>query len=105
MENKWAILLILEFFAWSTTVFMFYARYRMQSSLWFKFASIILLLTGVIPQVLLGIVNYIATKEVDFFTLVIGLLIVYGVTIGKDHVKKLDAWAKQNFSKRTPESS
>ncbi|WP_378956144.1 hypothetical protein [Pelosinus sp. sgz500959] len=99
MENKWAILLILEFFAWSATMFMFYARYKMQSQFWFKVASMILVLTGVIPQVLLGVVNFVATKEIDLFTLVIVLLIVYGITIGKKHVQKLDVWAKKRFSR------
>jgi len=99
MENKWTLLLILEFFAWSATFFMFYARYKMQSQFWFKIASAILVLTGVIPQVLLGVVNFVATKEIDLFTLVIVLLIIYGLTIGKKHVKKLDSWAQKKFSR------
>jgi len=99
MGNKWAILLILEFFAWSATFFMFYARYKMQSQFWFKVASTILVLTGVIPQVLLGVVNFFATKEIDLFTLVIVLLIIYGLTIGKKHLKKLDVWAQKKFSR------
>ena len=105
MENKWAILLILELFAWSATVFMFYARYKMQSSLWFTFASAVLVCTGIIPQVLLGGLHYMETKEIDLFTLVIGLLIIYGLTIGKGHVKKVDAWAKMKFSPQDIENS
>jgi hypothetical protein len=99
MENKWTILLILEIFAWSATTFMFYARYKMQSQFWFNVASAILVLTGVVPQVLLGVVNFVVTKEFDVFTFVIVLLIVYGFTIGKKHVQKLDAWAQQKFSR------
>jgi len=99
MENKWAILLILEVFAWSATFFMLYARYKMQSPFWFKIASALLVLTGVIPQVFLGVVNFVATKEIDLFTIVIVLLIIYGLTIGKKHVKKLDSWAQKKFSR------
>ena len=99
MENKWAILFILEIFAWSATIFMFYARYKMQSQFWFKVASTILILTGVIPQVLLGVVNFVATKEIDLFTLVIVLLIIYGLTFGRQHVQKLDSWAQKNLSR------
>ncbi len=99
MENKWAILLILEIFAWSATIFMLYARYKMQSQFWFKVASVIFMLTGVIPQVLLGVINFVVTKEIDLFTLVIVLLIIYGVTIGKKHIQKLDAWAQEKFSR------
>ena len=95
MENKWLILLILEFFAWSLTFFMFYARYKMQSTFWFKTASMLFALTGIIPQVTLGIINYTLSQEIDLFTLVILFLIIYGLTIGKKHVKKLDSWAKQ----------
>lgn len=99
MENKWVILLTLEIFAWSATVFMFYARYKMQSQFWFKIASAILILTGVIPQVLLGVLNFAATKEIDLFTLVIVLLIIYGCTIGKKHIRKLDNWVQKKFSR------
>ena len=99
MENKWVILLTLEFFAWSATAFMFYARYKMQSQFWFKVASAILVLTGVIPQVLLGVLNFAATKEIDLFTLVIVLLIIYGCTIGKKHIQKLDDWVQKKFSR------
>lgn len=100
IENKWVILLVLEIFAWSATIFMFYARYRMKSPFWFKVASVILVFTGVIPQVLLGVINFAVTKEIDLFTLIIVLLIVYGCTIGKKHIQKLDVWAKERFSRK-----
>jgi hypothetical protein len=101
LENKWIILLTLEFFAWLMTFFMLYARYKMQSPFWFKTASILFALTGVIPQVSLGIVNFITTKELDLFTVTILLLIIYGLTIGKQQVQKLDSWAKKKFAKHT----
>lgn len=77
---------------------MFYARYKIKSNFWFKAASVILLFTGFIPQLLLGVINFIDKKEIDVFTLVLVLLIVYGCTIGKRHVQQLDAWAKAKFS-------
>ncbi|MEH7500683.1 hypothetical protein V7152_01390 [Neobacillus drentensis] len=49
---------------------------------------------------LMGIVNFIATKKVDLFTLIIVLLILYGFTIGNSHVKKLDKWAQMKFSNK-----
>lgn len=97
VENKWTILVSLEVLAWSSTFFMLYARYGLKSSFWFKIATVLFALTGVIPQVLMGIVNFIATKKVDLFTLIIVLLILYGFTIGKNHVKKLDTWAQRKF--------
>ncbi|MBI0580931.1 hypothetical protein IEC97_26810 [Neobacillus cucumis] len=100
LENKWVILVSLEVLAWSSTFFLLYARYGLQSRFWFKIATVLFALTGVIPQVLMGIINFIATRKIDLFTLIIVLLILYGFTLGKGHVKKLDAWAQAKFSKR-----
>lgn len=104
MEYKWIILFALEIVAWSVTVFMFYARYRMQSILWFKISTVLFAITGVIPQIILGIVNFAMTNEIDFFTIVILLLVVYGFTLGKKQVKKLDAWAQVKFSRKSDAS-
>lgn len=98
LENRWIVLFTLEIFAWSSTFFMLYARYKMQSSFWFKTASVLFALTGVIPQVSLGIVNLITKKELDLFSLAILLLIIYGLTIGKKQAKQLDSWAKDKFA-------
>jgi hypothetical protein len=100
VENKWTILVSLEILAWSSTFFLFYARYSLKSSFWFKAATVLFALTGVIPQVLMGIINFMTTKKIDVFTLMIVLLLLYGFTIGKKHVKKLDAWAQVKFSKK-----
>jgi hypothetical protein len=101
LENKWVILISLEVLAWLSTFFVLYARYKLKSSFWFKVATVLFALTGVIPQVLMGIINFISAKKVDLFTLIIILLILYGFTIGKKHVKKLDAWAQKKFSRQT----
>ncbi|HJV30976.1 MAG TPA: hypothetical protein VJ558_02195 [Bacillales bacterium] len=98
MEYKWVILLCLEVLAWSSTFFLLYARYRLKSDFWFKVATILFAITGVIPQVTIGIINFFVMKKVDLFTLIIVLLILYGFTIGKKHVKKMDSWAKKKFS-------
>ncbi|HJV16271.1 MAG TPA: hypothetical protein VJ546_02620, partial [Bacillales bacterium] len=78
--------------------FLLYARYRLKSDFWFKVATILFAITGVIPQVTMGIINFIVMKKVDLFTIIIVLLILYGFTIGKKHVKKMDSWAKKKFS-------
>ncbi len=100
VENKWVILVIFEVLAWCSTFFLLYARYGLKSSFWFKAATVLFALTGVIPQVIMGIVNFISTRKIDMFTLIIVLLILYGFTIGKSHVKKLDTWAQAKFSKQ-----
>ena len=101
LENKWIILLIMEVIAWLATLFMFYARYRMQSVLWFKIGTALFALTGVIPQVLLGIINFIVLQELDLFTIVIVLLILYGFTLGRKQIQRLDAWAQVKFSRQS----
>jgi hypothetical protein len=99
LENRWILLAGLEVLAWLATFFMLYARYGMKSTFWFRVGVMLLAITGVIPQVLMGIMNVIATREMDVFTLVIVLLILYGSTIGKKHVKRLDAWAQAKFAR------
>ncbi|GGH86659.1 hypothetical protein [Pullulanibacillus pueri] len=71
----------------------------MQSNFWFKIGTVLFFITGVIPQVTMGIINFIVNREVDIFTVVIVLLIIYGATIGKKQVRKLDAWAQKKFQR------
>lgn len=97
IDNKWLILLVLEVFAWSATFFMLYARYKMQSDFWFRVASAILIMTGFVPQILLGVINFIDTKELDLFTLVLVLLVVYGGTVGKNMCKNWMIGQERSF--------
>ncbi|KEO84628.1 hypothetical protein [Tumebacillus flagellatus] len=100
LQYKWVILGVLEILAWTTTFLMLYARYGLRSNLWFKIFSVAFALTGVIPQVAVGILNFIANRELDLFTLILVLLILYGATLGKKQVRQLDAWAKNKFNKK-----
>ncbi|MFH5185987.1 hypothetical protein ACHHV8_26940 [Paenibacillus sp. TAB 01] len=97
VNHKWILLIMLEVAAWASTFFMLYARYGMQSSFWFKAGAVLFAITGVIPQVLLGLLNFIQFRELDLFTLIILLLLVIGF-LSKKQVKKLDAWAQARFS-------
>lgn len=97
IANRWIILIILEILAWSSTFFMLYARYRLRSDLLFKIGTILTIITGVIPQTILGIINFIYLKKLDLFTIIILLLILYGFTFGRKKIKQLDAWAKKKF--------
>ncbi|PWK13403.1 hypothetical protein [Tumebacillus permanentifrigoris] len=100
LEYKWMILAVLEVVAWGMTFLMFYARYGMRSQLWFRVYAALFALTGLIPQVLIGILNFAVNRELDVFTLAIVLLLLYGATLGKSQVKKLDAWAERKFAKK-----
>ena len=96
---KWLLLGLLEIVAWTVTFFMLFARYKMRSRFWFRAASVLFFLTGVIPQALLGILNFLHAGEIDTFTLVLLLLLLYGFTIGRRQVQRLDRWASRRFSK------
>jgi hypothetical protein len=100
LENRWVILVSLEVLAWFSTFFVFYARYAMKSTFWFRVASVLFAITGIIPQVIIGIINFMHNRNLDLFTLIIVVLIIYGLTFGKKELKKLDAWAKSKFSKQ-----
>lgn len=104
-ENKWIILIILEILAWSSIFFMLYARYRLQSKQLFKLGTILTVMTGVVPQVTLGIINMVTLKKLDTFTIVILLLIIYGFTLGKRDVKRMDQWAQKKFGNLQEENS
>lgn len=100
LENRWAILAVLEVLAWSSTFFMLYARYRIGSPVLFKLGTVLTILTGVIPQILLGIINFISVGKIDIFTGIIVLLIFYGLTLGRKKIKQLDQWAQRRFSRK-----
>ena len=100
IQYKWAILLGLEVLAWASTFFMLYARYRANSRALFRIGAVLTVGTGVIPQVLLGIVNFVTFRKLDLFTGIIVLLILYGSTIGRKHIKKLDQWAQRKFARK-----
>ncbi len=99
LEYRWLILAALEVLAWTSTFFMFYARYRLKSDAWFRIGVVLTVLTGVIPQIGMGIINYIGTREIDLFTVVIVALIVYGATAGKKDIRRLDVWMQKKFGR------
>jgi hypothetical protein len=100
LEYRWLILVVLEIIAWASTFLMFYARYRLRSNVWFRIGIALTVLTGVIPQVLMGILNYIGAGEIDLFTAVIVALIIYGATAGKKGVRRLDAWMQNKYGRK-----
>ena len=99
LNYKWLLLGGMEVVAWSVTFFMLYARYKLRSQRWFRIASILFFLTGVIPQVSLGILNFMAVGAVDVFMLVLVLLLLYGSTLGRRQVQQLDRWASRRFGR------
>lgn len=100
LDHKWLVLALLEVLAWSSTFFMLIARYRIGSRPMFLVGAALTVATGVIPQVVLGILNFIAERKLDVFTFVIVLLILYGSTLGRKKIKQLDNWASVKFARK-----
>ena len=99
LEYRWLILAVLEVLAWASTFLMFYARYRLRSTALFRAGALLTILTGVLPQIGMGIINYIGTREIDLFTAVIVALILYGATAGKKDIRRLDTWMQNKYGR------
>lgn len=100
LEYRWLILAALEALAWASTFLMFYARYRLGSDIWFRIGVALTVLTGVLPQIGMGIINYLGTGEIDLFTAAIAALIIYGATAGKRDIRRLDAWMQNKYGRK-----
>lgn len=98
LGHRWLVLVVLEILAWSVTFFMLYARYKLRSMVLFRIAAVLFFLTGVIPQGVLGLWNFLREGTVDIFTLAVAGLLLYGATLGRRQVRHLDAWARQKFA-------
>lgn len=105
LRYKWEILIACEIIAWLTTFYMFYARYWLHSKIQFLIFGSISIVLGYFPHIGLGIMNFIQTKKLDFFTLFILLLFLFAFTLGKKYVVRLDLsikkWALKKQNKPT----
>ncbi|WP_064091532.1 hypothetical protein [Rossellomorea aquimaris] len=99
MEYKWLILLISETLAWVATIYMAYARYWLESKLQVIISGAIAVITGYIPHVLLGILDYLEHGKLQIFTLCVILLLIFGITICNKYLiiidKSIKVWLKR----------
>lgn len=97
LDYKWIFLCLLEVTAWSITFFGIYARYKIKSEKGVRIAAILFFFTGVFPQIILGILNFIINKKIDVFTLVVVGVLLYGATVGRKQIQKIDRWIKRKI--------
>ncbi|SEC18148.1 hypothetical protein SAMN05443246_3247 [Paenibacillus sp. GP183] len=99
LKYKWIILFISEILAWIFTFLMFYARYWIESKKIFIIFTVIALLTGWVPHLALMVMSFKKTKTIGLFEISIIILLIYGLTIGKKHILKMDnmvnEWTKK----------
>jgi hypothetical protein len=98
MELKWILLIALEPLAWVFTIGFVVLRY------WFRRerASVIALVAMIVDTlgiVLLGVVDWIRTGELSIYQIVIGALVVYALTIGREDARRLDRWLGARISR------
>jgi hypothetical protein len=91
LNHKWLILLSFEVSAWGFTFLMFYARYWIESKKLFFLFTFLAFLTGWVPHLALMIMNFFNSKTIGSFEITVLLLLLYGLTIGKKHLLKLDS--------------
>ncbi|MBT2641706.1 hypothetical protein J7I80_05685 [Bacillus sp. ISL-41] len=100
---KWLILISFEAFAWLATFYMFYARYWLQSHTQFLLSLTLAGLTGYVPHITLGILDYINSGKISFFIISIITILIIGATLGKKYIKQIDQsiqqWAIQKKKK------
>ena len=99
--HKWELLVSFEILAWSSTFLMFYTRYFMKSNMAFKIATALVVITGIVPQISLAILDVIQEGKINIFVIVIIALIIYGATFGKQHIKNLDMTVKKWADNKT----
>lgn len=95
INYKWWLLLTFEILAWTSTFLMLYARYFMESDRVFKIATILVVVTGIVPHISLAILDIVQEGKINAFPIVIVALIIYGLTFGKKAVQNLDRAVKR----------
>ncbi|PSL40785.1 hypothetical protein B0H99_104247 [Planomicrobium soli] len=97
LAHKWTILISCDIVAWSATFYMFYARYWLESKIRVLISFSISTGLGYTPHVVLGVLNFLERKSIDFFTLFLLSMFLFGITIGKKYImiidRKIQAWA------------
>jgi len=94
LEYKWWILLSCELIAWAATFYMFYAMYWLKSNLQFIIAGLVALLTGYVPHITLAFADFLKYREINSFLVVVVILFVFGITIGRKYISKIESKIK-----------
>ena len=95
MELKWILAVALEAAFWLMLTAFLVLRYR-----YGKEGITRLFVIGVVLDtagiLALGIWDYAETGRVSIYTAFIAGLVVYSLTVGKEHLRRLDRWMASN---------
>ncbi|MDQ0252822.1 hypothetical protein J2S74_000194 [Evansella vedderi] len=92
IDYKWHLLILSEILGWGFTFVMIYARYFLESKILFWLSLVITLFLCYVLDIYLFFLSYTSGERfLGWYEWTIILLFVYLFTVGKKHLKKLDA--------------
>ena len=96
MELKWALALGFEVAFWLMLVAFLVLRYRygVESVTRIFVVGVVLDTVGILA---LGVWDFAETGRVSIYTAFIAALLVYSLTVGKEHLRRLDRWMAANL--------
>jgi hypothetical protein len=96
MELKWALALGFEMAFWLMLAAFLVLRYRygLESVTRIFVVGVVLDTVGILA---LGVWDFAETGRVSVYTAFIAALLVYSLTVGKEHLRRLDRWMAANL--------
>ena len=96
MELKWALAIGFEAAFWLMLAgfLVLRYRYRVEGITRVFVAGVLIDTAGILA---LGIWDFAETGEVSVYTAFIAALLAYSLTVGKEHLRRLDRWMAANL--------
>jgi hypothetical protein len=96
MELKWALAIGFEAAFWLMLAgfLVLRYRYRVEGITRIFVAGVLVDTAGILA---LGIWDFAETGEVSVYTAFIAALLAYSLTVGKEHLRRLDRWMAANL--------
>jgi len=89
---KWHLFIGLEVFFWLGLVGFMVLKYWFQTNLSRIFA--IILSVSLLFYILLGVIDYVATKHISNFQIIIAVFFIYTIFYGKKDFQRIDDYVK-----------
>jgi hypothetical protein len=91
MELKWILAIGFELAFWLMLATFLVLRYRYEME-GITRAFVIGAILDTVGILALGVWDYVETGTVSTYTLFVAALVIYGLTAGKDDLRRLDRW-------------
>jgi hypothetical protein len=96
MELKWILAVAFEAAFWLMLATFLVLRYRygLEGITRLFVIGVLLDTAGILG---LGVWDLVGTGELSVYTVFIAALLVYSITVGKEHLRRLDSWMASNL--------